>query len=162
MKKLIVCLLVMCSLQAFADKKYNALFSSAVKADSLDRAAEILKDWELNGPKDGDYYAAHYNLRFNKAIAVGIGQSDVRPLYAQDAMVMTDTAGNVAGYMFQKIAVTDYVMLDSAFAWLNKGIALFPQRLDLWIGLTSTFWQLDDAESLVETLNRLPDRKSVV
>ena len=82
MKRLLFsCLVALFALNAIADDDYNERFTTALK-DSFPLAKEILAEWDLKGPKNGDYYAAHFNIHHNQALKYMIGIDNYVPLYA--------------------------------------------------------------------------------
>ncbi len=133
---------------ACADESYNQRFNEAL-VDSVPLAKEILSDWEQNGPRDGDYYAAQFNYYMNQGFTFGLCMSAYLPLYvAEMGMYLTDSVGNPAGYMFTGVTSMDSLLLDTAITWLQKGIELFPERLDLRIGLSSTYRMMEDGDNM--------------
>ena len=155
LKNVLILLLMFCSFQVYADKKYNKRFNKAIQSDTLEMAEQVLKDWELNGPHDGDYYAAHFNLHYNRGIKLIVMLSENLPVYAEQSMSIRDSSGNDAGYMYSGYVIKDSLQRDSAAMWLNQGVALFPQRLDLWAGLVRFYLQLDSVDSVMAVLDRL-------
>lgn len=130
---------------AMADELYNTLFTVALK-DSIPSAKEVLAEWEQKGPKDGDFYSANYNLHLKQALDYRLKTSKYMPLYAADKHVQfKDSLGNISHFMYAEIMIADSIQLDSAITWVKKGIAKFPNRLDLRMALTNTFRLLDDA-----------------
>lgn len=150
MKRLLISsLLMLFAFSAMADEDYNTRFTTALQ-DSFPLAKEILAEWDQKGPKDGDYYAAHFNIHQNQALDRIINVTKYVPLYLQEGqyMVMQDSLGNEAGYMYNGITVGDKEQLDSAITWIKKGIEKFPQRLDLRLGYSTLYRMLDDAENM--------------
>ncbi|MDO4991853.1 MAG: hypothetical protein Q4E26_02725 [Prevotellaceae bacterium] len=150
MKRLLISsLLMLFAFSAMADEDYNTRFTTALQ-DSFPLAKEILAEWDQKGPKDGDYYAAHFNIHQNQALDRIINVTKYVPLYLQEGqyMVMQDSLGNEAGYMYNGITVGNKEQLDSAITWIKKGIETFPQRLDLRLGYSTLYRMLDDAENM--------------
>ena len=156
MKRLLFsCLVALFALNAIADDDYNERFTTALK-DSFPLAKEILAEWDLKGPKNGDYYAAHFNIHHNQALKYMIGIDNYVPLYANidELMPMTDSLGNKVGYIRQNISLEKPEELDSAITWIKKGIEKCPQRLDLRIGYSTLYRMLDDAEKMYSIMEQ--------
>ena len=151
---LLLVLTILTSFSVKADNDYNTRFNTALK-DSFPLAKEILAEWDLKGPKDGDYYAAHFNFHNNQALNYMMNLSKYIPLYiGENYMVMKDSLGNDAGYMYNGVTLKDEAQLDSAISWINKGIEKFPQRLDLRMGYSSLYRMLDDAEKMYSIMEQ--------
>ena len=149
------CLVALFALNAIADEDYNARFNTALK-DSFPLAKEILAEWDLKGPKDGDYYAAHFNIHNNQALKFIVAIDKYVPLYANidELMPMRDSLGNEVGYIRQNIDLENPEELDSAITWIKKGIEKCPQRLDLRIGYSTLYRMLDDAEKMYSIMEQ--------
>lgn len=144
--------LLFSSLVLMANEEYNTRFNEVVN-DSIPLAKEILLEWEQNGPIDGDYYAAQFNYYLNQGVHIGICMAKELPLYVMEqGMTLTDSLGNPAGYMYGGVMAMDTLLLDSAITWLQRGIALFPERLDLRIGLSTTYKMMDDGDKMFATM----------
>jgi len=145
---------ILTSFSVKADNDYNSRFNTALK-DSFPLAKEILAEWDLKGPKDGDYYAAHFNIHQNQAFNYIMNVSKYIPLYlGENYMVMKDSLGNDAGYMYTGITLKDEIQLDSAITWIKKGIEKFPQRLDLRMGFSTLYRMLDDAGKMYSVMEQ--------
>lgn len=157
MKKLFISFsMLFSSLALIANEEYNTRFNEAI-VDSIPLAKEILLDWEQNGPLDGDYYAAQFNYYANQGLAMGLCTSQELPLYVEQSMTLSDSLGNLAGYMYGGEMAMDTLLMDSAITWLNKGITLFPERLDLRIGLSTTYRMMDDGDKMYATMYETVD-----
>ncbi|MBQ0082430.1 MAG: hypothetical protein KBT41_04025 [bacterium] len=151
---LIMALLVCCSIYVSANEEYNTRFNNAVD-DSLALAKKVLADWEQNGPHDGDFYAAYFNLYLNQGIEFGMCLFPSLPLYYRgDPMTMTDSLGNVVSYLYSGVMKVDTLIVDTAIRWLNEGIKLFPERLDLRFGLSTTYAMLDNGDSMYSVMRQ--------
>ena len=151
---LLVVFTILTSFSVKADNDYNSRFNTALK-DSFPLAKEILAEWDLKGPKDGDYYAAHFNIHQNQAFNYIMNVSKYIPLYlGENYMVMKDSLGNDAGYMYTGITLKDEIQLDSAITWIKKGIEKFPQRLDLRMGFSTLYRMLDDAGKMYSVMEQ--------
>ena len=93
------------------------------------------------GDLSADSIATLINYYANKSLESGIQMSKELPLYAggdDEVITLTDTVtGGVAGYMYQGYTVVDSASMDSMWQWIDRGILLYPDRLDLYLGRMS-------------------------
>lgn len=151
---IMTCLATLISFSAMADENYHKRFSAELN-DSFPLAKEILAEWDLKGPKDGDYYAAHFNVHVKQALDHIMHMTTYLPLYVgKDYMEMQDSLGNAAGYMYTGIIPRDTAQIDSAITWLRKGIEKFPQRLDLRMGYSTLYRMLDDPQNMYSIMEQ--------
>lgn len=105
--------------------------------------------------KSGDDYAAMFNEHLNKGLHSGITMSVELPLYAYGEQVFTlqDTvSGGTAGFVYNGYAIVDSAQVDSAVNILREGIAKFPNRLDLYLGLASSHLYCLDSKNMIEVV----------
>ena len=107
--------------------EYNAL---AQQKDSVGQQA-LLKKWEKTGANDPDYYIALFNYH-----AAG-AKKEVLSIQSQpgedESFALKDSTNATAGYMTSRI-IYDGPEVDKAVAAISKGIAKFPNRLDMRFG----------------------------
>lgn len=106
----------------------------------------------LSAQETGDAYADRFNEHLNAGLQSSITMSVELPLYAYNTQVLTlqDTVtGGPAGYMYQGYFITDSAQVDSAVMTLYKGIRKFPNRLDLYFGLATTYLYIDQPDMMI-------------
>ena len=63
---------------------------------------------------------------------------------------LTDTVtGGPAGYMYEGYFITDSAQVGSAVMTLHEGIRKFPNRLDLYFGLATTYLYIDQPDWMI-------------
>lgn len=100
----------------------------------------------------GDEYADRFNEHLNAGLKSSIAMTVELPLYAVNTQVLTlqDTVtGGPAGYMYQGYFITDSAQVDSAVMTLYEGIRKFPNRLDLYFGLATTYLYIDQPDMMI-------------
>ena len=108
--------------------------------------------------KSGDYYADVFNEHLSKGISTEIHTDAYIPLYVgTEAMVLRDSVTSKEYYMYSGYSVVDTLQIDSALAWLQKGIEECPQRLDLRFGLAATYRMLDDGNKVYAIMEQTVD-----
>lgn len=127
-------------------------------ADMEDTAAwsEYFDAWEASSPGDAQLWIDKFNYWINRAPREVVMLSpDNAP--AQDHLVLQDENGNDAGSIYSKL-VFDEDMLKRAIDAIDRGIELYPDRLDMRLGRAAAFKfaeRYDDmAESLCNTIDR--------
>jgi len=129
MKQLFSLLLfcIVSNLTAQTLDEYNTL---AKQKDSVGQLA-LLKKWEKNNSNDPDYYVALFNYHAARA------KKEVLSIESQpgedEAFALIDSTDATAGYMTSRI-IYDGPEVDKAIAAIGKGIAKFPNRLDMRFG----------------------------
>lgn len=109
----------------------------------------------VNPVINGDDYANMFNEHLNNGIHSGITMSVELPLYAygEQTLTLQDTAnGGIAGYMYNGYTIVDSIQIDSAFCILREGIAKHPDRLDLYLGLATSYLYCLDSKNMIEVV----------
>jgi len=108
-----------------------------------------LQKWEKATPNDPDVYIAYFNHYFSKSKrTIGV-LSRGEP--KSGTFVLTDSAGNTAGYM-SDTTVYDPILVGKAIASIDKGIAKNPQRLDMRFGKIYVLGQTGDYKTFTSEL----------
>ena len=133
-------------------------FNQVYNADSLAPAKTLLDEWSSTGDKDGDYYACQFNYYLNQGMKSGIQMSKELPLYAQgeQALTLTDTiTGGIAGYVYQGYSIADSALLNTAYDWIKRGINACPNRLDLYLGLATSYLYCEQTDQMILVLEQV-------
>ena len=102
--------------------------------------------------KTGDEYANLFNEHLNAGLQSSITMTVDLPLYAVNTQVftLTDTVtGGPAGYVYNGYMITDSAQVGSAVMTLHEGILKFPNRLDLYFGLATTYLYIDQPDQMI-------------
>ncbi|NVK27034.1 MAG: hypothetical protein HWE14_03260 [Flavobacteriia bacterium] len=128
---LVACLLLTATLRA---QTYKERFDAAFYSDSsVHLALPILRAWEAASPKDPDMLVAGFNFYFHASQEEVSQFSLTPPADGREAFAITDSAGNQAGYMYSRI-VFDPEVIKKGLSYIDRGIILFPKRLDMHFG----------------------------
>lgn len=110
---------------------------------------------EIPSGKNGNFYADNFNDHLNKGIKSVVAMNEYLPLYVgEEYQLVQDSAKTKEYYMYNGYSVVDSLEIDTAIAWLQKGIKECPQRLDLRLGLSSTYRTLDNGEMMLATMEQ--------
>lgn len=106
-------------------------FSNLTKNNDTIAQKAMLEKWEKKGVNDPDFYVAAFNYYVNSArkevLNLGTDEPD------GESLALQDEEGNTAGFLGSKI-IYSADESDQAISYINKGIAKFPDRLDLRFG----------------------------
>ena len=155
---IVVCCLGVASLAAQDDPssspKVSEEYSAFLKLlRSKDTAAQrvFLAQWAGIGQQDPEFYVCYANYYTNLAKKEVINMTTVPPAAGEESFTINDSVGNVVGYL-RSTTVMDAELSAQSLVWLNKGIARFPQRLDLLFGKVYLFGKLLQYDSFGITL----------
>ena len=112
MKRFLSFVLIIMSIGVAAAQSYSDVFDQAFALDDVPAQRNALELWQREAPNDVNLFIARYNFFANLAM----GQ--------QASLSKTGASQTVAAIHWA----------DSALAALDEGIALYPDRLDLYFG----------------------------
>jgi tetratricopeptide (TPR) repeat protein len=111
-------------------QSFQQRFKDLVTADDTTGAEKLLKEWEKTTPKDPELFVAYFNYYVRKSrrdvVSMDTGKSG--------SFIITDTATGKPVGSIGSSTVYDPIILQKGFDQINKGIALYPTRLDLRFG----------------------------
>ncbi|MDR1678928.1 MAG: tetratricopeptide repeat protein [Prevotellaceae bacterium] len=129
MKNIFLAISLMFS-SAILAQDYKAEFSRYFPKDTL-KQREVLEAWEKAKPNDAELYTSYYNYYFFKSKEEIVSLTTEVP--EGEALILTDSLGKTAGYMGSQLFY-DENLLQKAMEKIDKGIELFPDRLDMRFG----------------------------
>ena len=167
MKKLFLSIGVMSLLLlAAAQDPYEQFYDAVHEGDTTAMKASVLKIRNMN-EQTAERYIAEYNYYYNmSSTQSGLVTSVKLPSEADgvqgEVYTLTDSTGAVAGYMYYAQR-WDFARVDSALDVISRGIAIFPDRLDMWYGKIHLLQQLCRwnvfADEIHALLNRTTQNK---
>jgi tetratricopeptide (TPR) repeat protein len=113
------------------DSKFNQKDYNATEIQG------ILNNWKKVSTKDIDYFIAAFNFYFKESQNEIVQLSQDAPHEGKEALVLSDSLGNKAGYMFSNMSTNDSLFKVSQNT-IDTAIQLFPNRLDLRFGKIHT------------------------
>lgn len=145
MKKIVILLLVFPILTFAQDFKqeFNEKFKS--KDYQFEEVKTILDNWKIKSKSDVDYYIAAFNFYFAESQKEIIQLAVEAPDDDREALVLKDSLGNSAGYMYAQKMNNDSLFAISQNT-IDEGIKLFPNRLDLRFGKIHTLGKYERFE----------------
>jgi tetratricopeptide (TPR) repeat protein len=144
MQKLLPILLLLLGLNTVA-QNYQAQFRAAFAKSDTTNAFAIINEWEKSAPKDPELYTAAFNLYFFTSEQANIALEKEQK--SKESFPLTDSTGKTVGYLNTK---TGYgpEKIARALNYINRGIAQFPDRLDMRWGKCYVLGQIGDYENL--------------
>jgi tetratricopeptide (TPR) repeat protein len=126
-------------------EKFKKLFEK----DDTTKVKALLADWEKTNPNDPELYTAAINYYFSSSqkevLSIDRNQNE------KESFQLTDSTGNVSGYINSKI-VFKKDKLSNAIKYANIGIQKFPNRLDIRFGKCYILQQIEDYKTLTKDL----------
>ena len=162
MKKLFSTLWVMSLLLlAAAQDPYEQFYDAVHEGDTTAMTASILKIRNMN-EQTAERYVAEYNYYYHLSTTQSGVVTSVEPPSETDGVqgdvyTLTDSTGAVAGYMYYAQR-WDFARVDSALDVISRGIALFPDRLDMWYGKIHLLQELCRWDIFADEIHALLDR----
>jgi tetratricopeptide (TPR) repeat protein len=129
-KSIIGCLLAISALSINAQNYKEEFLTYLQQKDTLHQI-EVLQAWEQKEPNDAELYTCYANYYMSLAHKEVVYLTKEQP--DGEALVFNDSLGNTAGYISSSV-VCDKVILQKGIDKLDKGIALYPNRLDMRFG----------------------------
>jgi len=120
-------------------------------AEKSDTAAErkVLSSWATANGKDPELFIAYFNFFEQKArqeiITLGANNNGA------PAFRFTDSTGKTAGYISSSKKYNTAI-LAQGFDYINQGLALYPQRLDMRFGKIYMLGECEDWSAFAQTI----------
>lgn len=109
----------------------------------------LLQEWEKKDSNDPELYTCYFNYYVQKSMSEMI-RLDATPGAGRDLQV-TDSINQVVGYIYGETSYNPkYLKL--AFEIVDKGIAKFPDRLDMRFGKVHMLGEISNYESFTDEI----------
>lgn len=115
--------------------------------------------WEQEAPADAQLWIDRFNHLFNRSrqtriVLLGADNAERLPGEMSERLILTDSTGKQAG-SFAEQTIYDERLLTRAIEALDHGLALHPDRLDMWLGRAAALMYAEHYDRMVESLIRL-------
>lgn len=120
-------------IQNLSAQNYQEQFASLINEKDTTAVRELLEKWEKEKPRDAELYTSYFNYYFQKSKTEILNLSTNPDNNDENSMKITDSLGNTKGYLGSKVFFEKYYT-QKAFEYIDKGISLFPKRLDMRFG----------------------------
>ncbi|MBC8486325.1 MAG: tetratricopeptide repeat protein [Bacteroidetes bacterium] len=120
---------------------YQLEFNKHLNANDTLRQKQTLESWEKANPNDPELYTSYFNYYFLKSKQEVITMTTEEP--EGDSFVLTDSLNQTVGYLGSQIHY-EQTELQKGIDKINKGIELYPNRLDMRFGKIYVYGQIKD------------------
>ncbi|MBC7425979.1 MAG: tetratricopeptide repeat protein [Bacteroidia bacterium] len=127
---LITVLLLQFGIDCNAQNYFNRYEALIELKDTTGQKA-FLRKWETESPRDPELYVCYYNYYIQKSMSETL--SLVKQPIGVNIFELADSAVNDVGYLSNNVQYNP-VFVKKAMEYIEKGIKLFPDRLDLRFG----------------------------
>ena len=110
---------------------------------------KTLTEWEKSNPTDSELFTSYFNYHFIKSKKEVIALTTEEP--DGEKLVLKDSLNQTAGYIGSEIYF-DKTELQKGIDKINKGIELFPNRLDMRFGKTYVYGQVENWREFTNTI----------
>lgn len=158
MKNLVVIIFLAMAL-AMAAVDFNTPFNACLLDGKLKAADSILNVWSREAPDDPELFPARFNLMLNRARSEMLVLAD-KPAQNSESLVLNDSMGKTAGYLSGEVIWQDSIV-DEGMREIDRSIAVYPDRIDFYLGKASAASLTGRWNLVVETLDDLLEREKV-
>lgn len=135
---------LLASFQLFS-QDFASQYKALESAKDTTGQVKLLTAWEATSPKDPELFIAYFNYYIKKSMTEVVSM-DPSPK-ENNTFVVTDTgSGKPVAYLNASVKYNSEV-LQKGFEYINRGIALYPTRLDMRFG---NIYMLGQAENYPE------------
>lgn len=143
---------------AFASNAQDNLskFSEYLQNGDTVKQKELLDKWSKEEPDNAELQTAYFNYYFSKSKNEIVTLNSGKPPKGEDVLIFKDSTDQIAGFIGSQINY-DKSNLKQAFASIDKGIKLYPDRLDMRFGKIYALGQIRDwrsfTDEIIKTIN---------
>jgi hypothetical protein len=129
-------------------ERFTALFAE----DDTSGQTQVLTEWEKATPKDPELFIAYFNYyaRKSRKEIVSLGTTP----QGGEQLVLSDTTGGEPVGFLGTATSYDGKTLKMGFEYINKGLAMYPDRLDMRFG---KIYMLGESGSYAEFTTNVTD-----
>lgn len=143
-------------------RDYRAEFQQlAAQGDTLG-LAQLLADWERRDEQDPEIFVAYFNYYVLKSMQEVV-QITTEPGVAQSLEIMPedDPQGDALAFLHSQMQYHPEI-LQKGFDWIEKGIELYPSRLDMRFGRIYMLGQLGRYETFSNEVRATLDYSNLI
>ena len=130
-------------------QNYKEQFLELMQSEDSTKQIELLTKWEAEDANDAELWVCYFNYYFQQSAQEAIGLVTEEP--DGESLQLKDSTGQVTGY-FTSSVVYDPEVLQKGFEKINKGIALYPNRLDMRFGKIYALGESKDWEAFTNEI----------
>lgn len=155
MKKISLLLLFAGLLYTAEAQDFHLRFSQAIESGDSASQRTVLEEWSRFNPTGAEYYIDWFNYYVNQALSQSMTLTADEREESSQRVSFTDSTGDISDFLVMGVPSVNPLKADSALMWIDKGLAQYPYRMDMWMGRThflSMAMRWDDFEQGLEEL----------
>jgi len=141
-------------------QNYREDFYKLSETDDQNAQSALLKTWEKDQPNNPELLIAYFNFYIYKSKKEQIRLSADQPSSESLKPSSQDTSGKPDAFMYSE-TYYDPKTMDTAFQYLDKGIKLNPDRLDMRFGKIYMLENMQQYEIFTNEIVKAIDRSSL-
>ena len=130
-------------------QNYQVDFQKYCQANDTTKQWEILTKWEKSNPDDPELFTSYFNYYIlksrNEVLSLTVEEPD------GESLILKDSLDNTAGFLGSQVYY-DNTYLQKGIDKINKGIELYPNRLDMRFGKIYVLGQVEDWENFTDEI----------
>lgn len=145
----LICLLAIPAISSGQD--YPARFAKLAEANDTTGQLNLLKKWSAEKPSDPELFIAWFNhyvfTSRHEVVSLNMGSG------GNNGYTITDSSGNTVGSLGSSVKYREEP-LKKGLSYIDKGIALYPDRLDMRFGKIYMLGETEDYTSFTSEIVR--------
>ncbi len=155
MKIISLILILICQVAFCQD--YPSEFQKYFNENDTINQLKVLKEWEKANPEDSELYTQYFNYYFQKAENSFVSITTEKP--EGESFVLKDSLNMNVGYLGSQIQY-NLEEIKKGFNKIDKGIGLYPNRLDMRFGKIYVFGKLKDWDNFTHEIIKTVEHSS--
>jgi hypothetical protein len=140
-------------MEASGQSAFKQNFDRLTTAGEWDAIPSLLERWESSSPDEAELFIAQFNYYFHACRQEIVTMVDTQPW--TEHLVVTDTlTGDTTAYMFSQLVYNDSIF-ELAMSAINRGLKLYPRRLDMHFGKIYILRERGVIQAHVEAIKRV-------
>ena len=120
---------------------FQSQFLEHCQSNDTTKQLEVLIEWEQVSPNNPELFTSYLNYYFSKSRQELLTLTTEEP--DGQTLILKDSLNKTAGFIGSRILYNEKE-LEKGFEWIDRGIELFPNRLDMRFGKIYALGQLKD------------------
>lgn len=141
------------------DENFQEKFKELCQTRDTIGQLKLLQRWEKSKPKDPELFTSLFNYYYDKSKkqAVNISTEQLKG----ESLSFQNKDGKTVGYISDRKPIFLDKLLEKSFEKIDKGINLYPNRLDMRFGKVYALGQLPDWERFTSEIIKAIDYSSI-
>ena len=140
----VILLLLTTALSLQADEK--SIYLGMLNDNNLEELYTHITEWEQKEPDNPEMFIAYFNYYLKKGHSSGVALETKPPVKGEHLAITDKETGEIVGYMYDSTSYNPED-LSNALIYLNRGLKLSPDRLDMHFGKIHILQQVKDYSS---------------